>query len=77
MRIGNHDLNEQEAGYATKVAEELLNFAKKKLISGLNAQFSNEDIALYLHYIWSVRKEPVAEEEPEVKEEPVEEDGDE
>ena len=77
MRIGNHELNEQEAGYATDVAKDLLNFARKKLISGLNAKFSDEDIALFLHYIWSVKKEPVAEEEPEVKEEPVEDEGDE
>lgn len=77
MRIGNHEINEQETEYAITIAKELLNQAKKKLISGLNARFEDEEIAQFLHYIWSVREEPTVKEEPEVKEDPVEDEGDE
>jgi hypothetical protein len=67
MRIGNNELNENEAEWATKFADEIANQACKQCISALNANLDIADVKKFLAYVWSRTPEPVV--EPEVEEE--------
>ena len=69
MRIGNHELNDDEAAWCRGLAEEISNYATKKAISSLNKKVSQEDVQGILKFIWGNKSQPVAEFETEPRDE--------
>lgn len=53
MRIGNHELNENEAEWCRTFADEISNFATKKAISSLNKKLDQDDVKGLLKYLWN------------------------
>lgn len=74
MRIGNNELNENEAEWAVGFANDIANQGLKQCISALNAKFDVEQIKEFLIAQWSAVT-PVVEPEP-VDEPDFEEDED-
>lgn len=64
MRIGNNELNENEAEWAVKFADNIANQALKQCISSLNAKFEVDQIKEFLVGQWT-QSTPVVEPEPE------------
>jgi len=74
MRLGIHDLNENEAEWCEKYSKDLLAEAQKKCQTALNKQCSDADVAGLLKFLWS--RSPVHESPEEVEEISTEEDDD-
>lgn len=53
MRIGNQDLNPDEAEWCIKFSKDVLAQACNQCVSALNKKCSEEDVAGLLKYLWS------------------------
>jgi hypothetical protein len=55
MRIGNTQLNENESEWCQNKSKEILTHATKDIVTALNKQLSEEDVAGLLKHLWSTK----------------------
>jgi hypothetical protein len=68
MRIGSHDLNENEAEWCEKFSKDLLSQAYNTCVSSLNKKLSEDDVKGLLKYLWSRSPTQVSNDEAEAAE---------